>query len=394
MSQNSQHQRNKHLQDLYKQGKTISEISKSTGWSKETVRLAVKDLPCYSPRKSNKNQQTKPTQQKHQNAQLSQNVGNNDSLSFLHQVFNLASSEDGIEQVEKIEKIEQTCKSTTSVQNADRVETTPTDEQNIKWVANNNMVNLVVNGTVYAADNTNPHFAKIIEACLAEDFEQARKLLRIGKGIEEFSDGFFLYRDGKLFFADEELHGVLVQKIVKGFSEGLDMKRYIRFIELSMENQQNSVDEMWNFLKHNDIEINENGLIVGYKKVSDHDGVLKDSHTGTVVNKLGTVVKMPRTLVNNNKNETCSHGLHVGSMKYVKEFYGDTVIRVLVNPADVVSVPTDYNGMKMRCSEYFVEAVVDYDFSENEVQNSVTGVSIVGKNGLIEYTDLMEIDYQ
>jgi hypothetical protein len=61
---------------------------------------------------------------------------------------------------------------------------------------------------------------------------------------------------------------------------------------------------------------------------------------------------MARNSVNDNPEETCSHGLHVCSEGYTK--FGDRLMLVAVNPADVVSVPIDYNASKMRTCRYTV----------------------------------------
>ena len=44
--------------------------------------------------------------------------------------------------------------------------------------------------------------------------------------------------------------------------------------------------------------------------------------------------------------------MHVGSWDYVKN--SNTIAKVLVNPEDVVAIPVDYDGMKMRCKKYFI----------------------------------------
>src|SRR5690606_24725742 len=54
-----------------------------------------------------------------------------------------------------------------------------------------------------------------------------------------------------------------------------------------------------------------------------------------------------------NPNNTCSFGLHVACFDYAKGF-GPRLIEVKVNPADVVCVPTDYNGTKMRVCKFEV----------------------------------------
>ena len=99
-----------------------------------------------------------------------------------------------------------------------------------------------------------------------------------------------------------------------------------------------------------------------------------------MVIKVGQPITMPREDCDSNPNQTCSSGLHVGSMEYVHDFgYDDGVIlEVLVSPRNVVAVPSDYNNTKMRCCEYFPIAIsngenenvyLESDYSEFNAQS-------------------------
>jgi hypothetical protein len=80
-----------------------------------------------------------------------------------------------------------------------------------------------------------------------------------------------------------------------------------------------------------------------------------DTHTRTMDIKLGDVVSMPRADCDPDPNNTCSSGLHVGSMDYVGGC--DLILNCLISPEDVVSVPVDYNNTKMRCCKYFAFSI-------------------------------------
>lgn len=75
---------------------------------------------------------------------------------------------------------------------------------------------------------------------------------------------------------------------------------------------------------------------------------------------------MPRNQVNEDSSQTCSYGLHVANFEYATNFYSDGVmLECEVNPADVVSIPTDYNQSKMRVCRYKVLGIVDQKHSED-----------------------------
>lgn len=93
------------------------------------------------------------------------------------------------------------------------------------------------------------------------------------------------------------------------------------------------------------------------------DSVFTDWHTMKTTIKLGTPSMMPRKDCDNNENETCSSGLHVGAPGYVASFgrnsQENVILACLVNPMNVVAIPRDYNFEKMRCCEYLPYAICE-----------------------------------
>jgi hypothetical protein len=63
---------------------------------------------------------------------------------------------------------------------------------------------------------------------------------------------------------------------------------------------------------------------------------------------------MERNAVDDNKDVTCSAGLHFCSRSYLDHFGGDRIMILKINPADVVSIPSDYNDAKGRACRYEV----------------------------------------
>jgi hypothetical protein len=70
---------------------------------------------------------------------------------------------------------------------------------------------------------------------------------------------------------------------------------------------------------------------------------------------VGTTPEMPRNEVNDDKDQTCSDGLHFCSQGYLG-FYGagGRTMILKVNPRDVVSIPSDYDNAKGRACKYEV----------------------------------------
>ena len=145
------------------------------------------------------------------------------------------------------------------------------------------------------------------------------------------------------------------------YQDGFPIDPMVRFMENLMQNpSKRSVDQVYGFLEKNSLPITEDGYFLAYKKVrTDY----LDIYTGTVDNSIGQVVQMDRNLVDDNPESHCSTGLHFCSESYLNGFGGggDPVMILKINPADVVSIPTDYNGAKGRCMRYEVVAQVNGD---------------------------------
>jgi hypothetical protein len=115
-----------------------------------------------------------------------------------------------------------------------------------------------------------------------------------------------------------------------------------------------STEELYKFLEHKAMPITPDGCFLAYKGVNDN---YTDVHSGRFSNRPGVTNSMPRQKVDDDFRNGCSYGFHVGSLEYATSWGSRTVI-VKVDPADVVSVPSDCNCQKLRTSKYTV--VCDY----------------------------------
>jgi len=121
-----------------------------------------------------------------------------------------------------------------------------------------------------------------------------------------------------------------------------------------------------------------------------------DIYSGDFNNSVGQVVQMDREECEHNPSKACGPGLHAAAMEYIphygtdgnisppggttwedcslseihsylKEYEGDPIVEVLINPRHVVSVPTDHNFAKLRCSQYFVFSLFNGERTESYV---------------------------
>jgi hypothetical protein len=109
-------------------------------------------------------------------------------------------------------------------------------------------------------------------------------------------------------------------------------------------------------------------------------------------NSIGRVVEMERNMVDDNRDNTCSAGLHFCSHSYLQSFSGDRTVIVKIDPADVVSIPSDYNNAKGRTCRYEVIGEVERDAKDEveftkPVQHNANSVRTEPKTGSTPFYD-------
>lgn len=177
------------------------------------------------------------------------------------------------------------------------------------------------------------------------------------------------------------LNTAITNRIIKMSEQGFSCRPLINFIARLYSNPTASaVEELYQFIESCELPITENGCFIAYKIV---DKNYKDIYSGTIDNSVGKTVEMPRYMVDADRSRTCSTGLHFCSRAYLP-YYGtksrdtDRCILVKIDPADVVSIPADYNNAKGRTWRYEVigempagwRATLQHsDFTDNAVVN-------------------------
>lgn len=126
-----------------------------------------------------------------------------------------------------------------------------------------------------------------------------------------------------------------------------------------------SVYQLFCWIDRHNLVITDDGKFIAYKGVNDN---YTDCHTGSIDNSPGREVTMERSEVNADPLVGCSTGLHVANEGYAKT-YGSKLLTVLVDPADVVSVPQDCDFQKIRVCRYVVLADLS-DHNSNDVSEA------------------------
>lgn len=228
-----------------------------------------------------------------------------------------------------------------------------------------NEITVMCDGLARSVTKGYPKFSKLKQSLIDSNFsdeklEEVYNLLDLASFVETFSEGNLTvnHEEGKVFYGSFEIKNVLTDRMMSMLSNQEDVKPLVRFLDKLLMNPKVSiVEELYPFLKHNDIEISEAGDIIGYRGIRSD---WKDCHTGKMDNSVGKILTMPRHMVNDDPDVTCSSGLHVAALAYASDFSGTgRLVKVKICPSDVVSIPTDYNGMKMRCCKFEVLSEVE-----------------------------------
>lgn len=185
-----------------------------------------------------------------------------------------------------------------------------------------------------------------------------------------------LYKDGDPMDKDDPW----VKQVLRFRDEDvLDWAPLIRFQDkLDANPNEHSRAQLYRFLSLYPITITDDGDLVLYKGAVHRDGDAEDfdaypfqsvnggpdtivddeeQPSGQIKQGIGSVVEHPRSLVHFDPARACSNGLHCGTYSYARGFSSMVVLRVIVNPRDVVNVPS--HDHKVRVCRYVVDSIAE-----------------------------------
>jgi hypothetical protein len=231
-------------------------------------------------------------------------------------------------------------------------------------------ITVMMDGVTHTINGDHANYAGIREALKAKDHVLVEQLINVKNTLIKFVQGAVRVDGDQVFYGDMEVKGSVVNRILQMVREGFDAQPMLNFLANLMRNpSKRAVDELYGFLEATKLPITEDGHFLAYKKVnSDY----RDFYTGKMDNSVGKVLEMPRNQVDDNKDQTCSYGLHFCSLSYLPHYHGGSgrVVIVKIDPADVVSIPSDYNNAKGRAARY--EIVGEYEGDDRESRDYFT----------------------
>ena len=243
--------------------------------------------------------------------------------------------------------------------------------KNISYSFGNNSVFIFdhQNNKPIEITNDRINYKGILDAIKDNDEQQVRDLMDESQVLCNMTNGRVRVTGDQVFLDGDEIHTAEAKKLTDLIAEGhTNLDRWFRFIEkLNANPSHRCRQQAYNLITHTGMCMTEEGNLIGYKGVQDDyyskygntqntiiQGTVNSS--GQILNTVGSTIEMPRKHVDDDPNNGCSSGLHVGSHDYADSWASSEgkLLIVEYSPQDIVSVPNECEFGKLRVCKYRV----------------------------------------
>lgn len=137
------------------------------------------------------------------------------------------------------------------------------------------------------------------------------------------------------------------------------VENFLKRVAKVIGKRSHSVVDLMRFLEKGDLPLADDGAILAYKvlKTTQEQGVYVDLHTKKVRQKIGSYVCVDEKMVDPNRHNECSNGLHIARRGYLQNFSGDVCVLTKIDPEDVLVVPHG-DANKVRVMGYHILGLV------------------------------------
>ena len=220
-------------------------------------------------------------------------------------------------------------------------------------------------GETYSMDNDCVNYGTLIQALKEKKYQDVVKLLDASATLSNMTDGF-VFKNGAVLYEGERIGSYLESRVLEFAQNNLPYEHLANFwCRLRKNPSKNSVEQLYRFLEKARCPITKDGTFIAYKSVRKEKDRMVSHHDGETVHAIGIPVSMLRDKVVDDPSQACGPGLHVGSYEYAQGFGGNNsiILEMEVDPADVVSVPTDCSSGKCRCASYIPRAFLVREYN-------------------------------
>jgi hypothetical protein len=247
------------------------------------------------------------------------------------------------------------------------------------------------NGDIINVTDAHPNFQTIFDKVVTnatqvepdenEIYELSQPVLSVGSKLTKLSERVSV-QGNSLYFDGDPINDAISAHILRFIKEDRPVNHYrylIKFLEnLQLNPSKESRDSLYEYLLRYNFAISPEGYILAYKGVRKDGSSVWEGQAivddvvfnGHIPNTIGSIIEMPRSKVNADTNVACAPGLHAGSYEYAKNWARGKLLKVLIHPRDVVSVPKDSSFQKLRTCRYTVIEETELEWNEAVFGNS------------------------
>jgi hypothetical protein len=242
-----------------------------------------------------------------------------------------------------------------------------------------------------------------VEEVKQEVVEEVSKLVQESRNIITIGKYKFAQFGHNVYFSEIlslAVPPVLLEMMKQSDEYKLDcLINYFRLLALNPD--PNIVEKITDYVVRGQFKISNLGFLVGYKKVTSRSNTSQsyikesgdhfynilesnktieysdlidkceftDSHTKRMTIKNGHLITMARKDCDNNPNNGCSTGLHIGTYSYSSSFSGNVLLLCLFSPSDIANLPLAEPN-KLRASAYIPLGILEGDDFQTSVEKN------------------------
>lgn len=241
---------------------------------------------------------------------------------------------------------------------------------------------ILIDGELHTVTSNSSNFNEVFDRVRSGNYDVVG-LINASVGISKdlidhgLSDKIRV-ENGHVLYNDKVVNNTCADYIVDLYRSGSkDYVAFANFMAKIVESEQHHAkNRLFDWLEATGgFALTSDGNIIGYKGLNSNFGSI---HAGpgrvngvpfdraSLDNSPGNTVEVDE--VEMNPEVGCSYGLHAGTWDYASSFSRGQTVSVVIDPRDVVSVPTDCSDQKMRCKKYVVKEQVTAPYSAKVVK--------------------------